>query len=86
MNLSQWPEKFENDPTEGPKGKLVEVTFEEEAEVVVKTKKTIGLQYEDCDEVDIWLPISQIDGDIPDVGDFIETITIPEWLADEKGL
>lgn len=36
--------------------------------------------------VTIWIPLSQLREDVPDVGDWIETIAIPEWLATELGL
>lgn len=38
----------------------------------------------DEDAEDVWLPLSQVevDGDVGTVG----TVTMPEWLAQERGL
>lgn len=83
MGLSEWPEHFRDDPE--PTGEIVEVVFDEDMLVKAKTDKAIGLS-DDGDEVAIWIPISQIDSDIPERGEWIEGIRIPEWLAEEKGL
>ena len=38
-----------------------------------------------CDDREIWLPLSQIDFD-GERGDTNVSVSLPEWLADEKGL
>lgn len=85
MPLSKWPDHFRDEPE--PKGEIVEVEFEYEMVVCAKTDQAIGLtDVEDSSEVLFWIPISQIDGEIPSRGDWIESIRIPDWLAEEKGL
>ena len=88
MPLSEWPEKFKADKPE-PRGEIVEVVFDDEMLVVAKTDKAIGLT--DTDDYEgrsppLWIPISQIDCEVPDLGERIYSIRIPKWLADEKGL
>lgn len=54
-------------------------------DVTIKWKTDLAclIEYE---EEEIWIPISQIlHADIEDIGD-TGNITIPEWLAIEKGL
>ena len=57
-------------------------------QVIVLTEKAVlvteGLVDKDGEEIKVWLPLSQIEGDL-EVGKVCE-ITIPEWLVIEKGL
>ena len=86
MPLSEWPEKFQDKPE--PRGEIVEVEFDDEMLVLVKTQEAIGLTDTDDygGEIPLWIPISQIDGEVPERGEWIDSIRIPKWLADEKGL
>jgi len=55
-----------------------------DVEVMHRTQKAV-LVHTGNKEESVWLPVSQIE--ISDSGfEGIETITLPEWLALEKGL
>jgi len=86
MPLSEWPDKFQDKPE--PRGEIVEIVFADEMLVLARTDKAIGLtDTEDYDgDIALWIPISQIDGDVPERDDWIDSIRIPRWLAEEKGL
>ena len=70
-----------------PSGPVIECVFDEPRYVKRKTAKAIGLTdtIADDEEIPLWLPISQIDGDIPELGSWVESVCIPQWLANEKG-
>lgn len=83
MALSSWPEKFQKKDSE-PKGKIV--TVEIDSYVQIQTLKATGFG-EDGDRELIWIPHSQSpQTENAKVGEYFQTIDIPEWLAEEKGL
>lgn len=86
MSLSEWPENFQDKPE--PRCEIVEVVFDDEMLVLATTKESIGLTDTDDygGEIPLWIPIIQIDGTVPERGEWIDIIRIPKWLADEKGL
>ena len=57
-------------------------------EVLTKTEKAVmvteGLTDPNGRQITHWLPLSQIEGDIEEGK--ICTLTLPEWLINEKGL
>lgn len=55
-----------------------------DVEVTARTEKAV-LVHTGNKEKAVWLPLSQIEIG-PGVFDGIETVTLPEWLAQEKGL
>jgi hypothetical protein len=55
-----------------------------DAEVTHRTEKAV-LVHTGNKEESVWLPLSQIEIQHSGVGG-IETVTLPEWLALEKGL
>ena len=56
-----------------------------EVEVIRITDNAVQIMYED-DGAEIWLPRSQVEfAGVPRSG-YVITVTIPNWLADEKGL
>jgi len=82
MPLSEWPTSWDRDDDDD-RSETVTVTFETEMFVAVVTDKAVGLKDRD---VEVWLPLSQIVGQPPTRGDWIDTIEIPKWLADSKDL
>lgn len=55
-----------------------------DVEVTARTEKAV-LVHTGIKEQSIWLPLSQIEIEPSGIGG-IETVTLPEWLAVEKGL
>ena len=90
MGLSEWPEKILQDSRKHDSSKdIVKVIFEtDQVYVIHDTDKAIALSDDDGDDAEIfaWIPKSQIDGSIPERDEWIETIRIPKWLAEDKGL
>ena len=82
MALSSWPADWEDDVSE-PK-QIIRVEFGESVLVKTETEKAIGLQFGD-DDKSTWIPKSQIGGKCPSRGEWIDSIQIPQWLADEHG-
>lgn len=53
---------------------------------VAETENALGVAWDKKDNVEAWIPKSQIiDGEVQEYGDE-GVMTIPEWLALEKGL
>lgn len=55
-----------------------------DVEVTARSGKAVLVHTGDKEKA-VWLPLSQIEIE-PGVFDGIETVTLPEWLAQEKGL
>lgn len=55
-----------------------------DVEVTARTDRAVLVHTGNKEEA-VWLPLSQIEISPTGVGG-IETVTVPEWLADEKGL
>lgn len=86
MALSEWPENWDSDDGDD-RNETVTVVFDTEMFVAVVTDKAVGLKEdEESSEIDIWLPLSQIKGPTLNRGDWIDTVEIPKWLADDKDL
>ena len=87
MSLSKWPDSWQNRRKESVVSDLVECEFYDYMFVAAVTEAAVGLkENEDDRDVAYWVPISLIDGETPSVGTWIESITIPEWKADELGI
>lgn len=56
-----------------------------DVEVTARTEKAV-LVHTGIKEQAVWLPLSQVEIEPNDAFDGIETVTLPEWLALEKGL
>jgi len=56
-----------------------------DVEVTARTEKAV-LVHTGIKEQAVWLPLSQIEIEPNDAFPGIETVTLPEWLALEKGL
>lgn len=67
---------------------VVKITFSERLYVTAKTDKAIGLTSTDKSDakIELWLPLSQMSGESPEKGDWIESVCLPRWLAKEKKL
>ena len=61
-------------------GKLVDL----EMIYIMGTDRAVGVKADEEAEM-IWLPRSQVECDADIIGDVCE-VTMPEWLAKEKGL
>ena len=86
MALSEWPDKFKRDSGHEPHD-FVTIGFEHSMFVKVITDKSIGLAIDEFgSDVEIWIPKSQVGGILSKRGEWIDSIEIPRWLADEKGL
>ncbi len=55
-----------------------------DVEVAARTERAVLVHTGNKEEA-VWLPLSQIEI-APSGFDGIETVTLPEWLAEEKGL
>tara|TARA_R110000868_G_scaffold237132_9_gene491649 strand:+ start:47143 stop:47337 length:195 start_codon:yes stop_codon:yes gene_type:complete len=55
-----------------------------DVEVTARTERAV-LVHTGIKEKAVWLPISQVEV-APSGFDGIETVSLPEWLAQEKGL
>lgn len=67
-----------------PHRKGEKMAVEIQAEILRTSDKGVQIQ---CGRVKAWLPKSQIKiEDLPMGGDDIKQITIPDWLAKDKGL
>lgn len=55
-----------------------------DVEVTARTDRAVLVHTGDKEEA-VWLPLSQIEIAPSGVGG-IETVTVPQWLAEEKGL
>lgn len=53
--------------------------------VVVVTEKAIGLAEDLHSEVELWLPLSQLDSEF-EIGEMVDEIELPRWLAEEHDL
>lgn len=91
-NRSKWPKKFLDESTSDDTPEIVDVIFEdwpeEMAYVKFETGMAIGLVKSEIGGAEdiYWIPKGQVEGDIPEVGEWIDTIRIPRWLADKKEL
>ena len=56
-----------------------------DVEVTHRTEKAV-LVHTGIKEKSVWLPLSQVEVEPNGAFDGIETVTLPEWLALEKGL
>jgi len=56
-----------------------------DVEVTARTEKAV-LVHIGIKEKAVWLPLSQVEIEPNGAFDGIETVTLPEWLALEKGL
>lgn len=56
-----------------------------DVEVTHRTEKAFLVHLGDKEQA-VWLPLSQIEIEPNGAFDGIETVTLPEWLALEKGL
>ena len=63
------------------KSKIIDINVE----VTARTEKAV-LVHTGVKEQAVWLPLSQVDIEPNDAFPGIETVTLPEWLALEKGL
>lgn len=57
--------------------------YEIEAFILRKTADGVLIRQEDSEE-EVWLPLSQVELDDEDAS--FTTVTMPEWLAIERGL
>lgn len=82
MGLSEWPEKWSSSRPENMETVLAVIDMY----VKVVTDKAVGFVEDiDDDEVDLWIPLSKVD-DVFDVGDYVEDLEMPRWLAADKNL
>jgi len=90
MSLSEWPSHFLDDNRKHDSHREIVLVIFEAGEVFIKAKssKAIGLSEDEDGEIFTWIPKSQINGDVPKKGEWIESgvLRIPRWLADDKGL
>jgi len=57
-----------------------------EIECKVRYRSAAALQIDVGGDAPVWIPLSQIEDEGYDAKGEIYSITIPTWLADEKGL